>query len=402
MPFIHIILICSITILSAQKHTNYIGAISDNVISTPLSKGTKFVSPHGEGTLCSKQKPCSLFTAADLLVSGDVVFLRKGTYLLDKRLNIHKTHNGTQENPIIIESYPGEIAILDGNQNIETIRKNKTNIFIMIWANHIQLRKLEIKNMSKNGIMLGGSYNIVEGCEIHNNHLNGIAIYDTEKSYKTPYIHGFNQIKNNIIYENSDLGLFSNNYANGNNADGISILSGKHNKILHNTVYKNSDDGIDTGRSNNTEVAFNLVYKNGSKFGDGNGIKSGGILNSKEQNGLKSYVHHNISALNNTHGFNANAGRKVTIVYNTSYMNGKSGYAYTSEDMNVSYNIEFQNKFPIRINKNHMHNSWQTKKKITFINTDIKSEYFLTLKDNLELSNLGAHSNIINKQQGQE
>jgi len=399
MPLFSILLLSFLTTLYAQSQDtintkDHIGAILENIHFTPLSKGTKFVSVDGSGTSCTQNKPCDLYTVVDLLIPGDIVFLKEGRYILTKRLNIHKSHSGTQEKPIIIESYPGEHAILDGNQTIKTIIQNKTSIFIMVWANHIALRKLEIIKMSKNGIMLGGSYNIIEGCKIHHNHHNGISIYDTEKFYEVPYINGYNLVENNIIYDNSDKGLTFKSYANGNNADGISILSGKFNKIIHNTVYHNSDDGIDSDRSNDTEIAYNLVYKNGLAQGDGNGIKTGGILNSKFLNGLRAYTHHNISTFNQSHGFNTNAGRDVKLIFNTAYMNLGSGFAYTANDTNVSYNIAYLNKKPIRIKENHKFNSWQKDLHMDFISKDLNNSHFLCPNNNSALENLGAYSKL--------
>src|SRR6185436_18896894 len=57
------------------------GPIGPQTISqTPAGSGTKFVSPSGTGSACSLAAPCSITTAVGVVVPGDIVFLRGGTY----------------------------------------------------------------------------------------------------------------------------------------------------------------------------------------------------------------------------------------------------------------------------------------------------------------------------------
>lgn len=371
-----------------------IGADINLTISTPLSKATKFVSPNGSGNLCTEKEPCNLYTVVDVLVPGDIVFLKEGKYTLNKKLKINTSHSGTKDKPIIIESYPGKNVTIDGNQSIEKIKKEKKDITVFSKANYIYFRKLEIKNMSKNGLIIGGSYNLVEGCKIHHNFLSGILILDTINFNKTPFIHGFNTIKNNLIYNNSDTGLYFNNYKDGGNADGISISSGKFNKILFNTVFNNSDDGIDTWRSNDAEVAYNLVFKNGSVSGNGNGIKTGGNLDPNAKNGLRAYTHHNISYNNKSHGFNLNAGKEVIWQYNTAYNNGDQGYGNMSKNnLIIKNNIALENKSEEN-KKYSTDNSWGLEKNISILSKDPNSYDFLKPKPNTLFENMGAYANV--------
>jgi len=380
---------CDILSKTNNQKNNTIGANFKRIKSNTPNKNTKYVSPYGKSNLCSKQNPCKLETVVNMLNPGDIVFLRGGKYRLNKRLNIHKNHSGTKDNPIIIESYPGEYAIIDGEQTTKSVTKNNSDIYIVIWANYIHLRKLEIKNMSRNGVLIGGSNNVIEGCTIHANHQSGIKLYDTKNGLNAPFAYGYNTIKNNIIFNNSDINISFDGYNNGANADGISVSSGKYNIITNNTIYGNSDDGIDTWLSNNTEVSYNIVYNNGGGNGDGNGIKLGGNIDKNSKNGLKAYAHHNIAFKNHSHGFNGNAGKQIRVLFNTSYKNSREGFGNLLTDSILSYNVSLDNKIAQKKTKLEQNNSWQTNIKIKPISTNYKSDNFLKLK---KINSIGAYA----------
>lgn len=369
-----------------------IGADTKQVIPTSITKATKYVSPYGKGHSCTPNAPCSLYTVVDTLVPGDVVFLREGVYHLHKRLKIQHTHSGTSQHPVTIESYPHEKVIIDTNTTIQDIKTSKSKITIFIKGNYIHLRNIEIKNMPQAGLIIGGSHNIIEGCNIHHNHLSGIQILDSIQFNKTPYVSGYNLIQNNIIHDNSDVGLDFDGYKNGGNADGIAISSGIGNKIFHNTVYNNSDDGIDTWLSNNTEVSYNLVYNNGLGKGDGCGIKSGGNLNPKAQNGLGANIHHNISFHNKSFGFNLNAGKEVVWSFNTAYQNREKGFGNLKKnDITLFNNLSIKNGQDE--DKNFANkNSWQYQEPIKIISVDTNSTQFLKPFTDTLYTKMGAYS----------
>jgi len=198
--------------------------------------------------------------------------------------------------------------------------------------------------MPQYGVSIYGNHNILEGCKIHHNHLSGVAIANLADGYSVKDTGGsYNIVRDNIIYNNSDVGLRHGNYADGDNADGISVMSGVSNLVSHNFVYTNSDDGIDTWKSMNTIVEFNKVYGNGKGAnGNGNGIKLGG--DSKESPlGANAIARYNISSSNKNIGININAGKNVLMVYNTVYDNQNYGFTL-EEDTVIKNNISFKNR----------------------------------------------------------
>lgn len=356
-----------------------------SVESTPLGNGTLFASPNGNGEACSARTPCHIQTAVDKLKAGDVLFLKGGDYALPSGINI--TASGTKDNPITIESYPGELAILDGlmvepediiaTPNVQP----RPGLWVHTGNNYVSIRKLVVKNMRDAGIKLDSHHNTVEGCVVHGNHYNGIHITDGEKQYNAPYVNGFNTIRDNIVYDNSDAGLPSGlvagaSYNNGNNSDGISVSSSRNNVITYNTIYDNSDDGIDTWRSNYSYVAYNFSYDNGKGDGNGNGIKTGSDVDTVT--GLVAKVEHNVSYNNKSRGFNYNSGLGAIYRYNTAYDNGTVGFK-TGDDTVVEYNISSSSNgdSQTETKAGHVMNSWQEDQQVFFMSTDQDSAEFL-------------------------
>ena len=367
------------------------------VAATPVSKATMFADPDGNGNLCSYSSPCSIHTAFSRLKAGDVLFLRGGTYTISETVRIKES--GKIDKPIVIESFPGELAILKGLHGPDAGKTSnvRTNgITISKAQKYIHIRKLEIKDMGWAGIAIFGSYNLVEGCNVHHNLSSGIVLYGGEwhenrPGYKIPYDDGYNTIKDNIVHDNSDASLATK----GGNADGIAVSSGRFNRIIHNTVYSNSDDGIDLWRSNYSFVAFNISYNNGKANGDGQGIKAGGNLNPQATNGLKANVQHNISYSNKRNGFDVNAGKQVVFKYNTAWKNGRSGFV-TDDDTTVEFNLAAENAIPTKIKQGHQSNSWQRSLTPKFVSKDPKSPDFLRPAADSGLVDTGAYANLPN------
>ncbi len=390
--------------LAENPEKNRIGARP--VSSTPIEKGTLFASPNGAGD-CSKNDPCSIYTAFDALKAGDVLFLRGGTYNIIKQLLVYK--KGTAQKPVIIESYPGEWAVIKGkfvSGEYAKTHLGSRHVGIKVIGEYAYIRKLEVMHMGYEGIkLLYASHNIVEGCKLHNNLLPGVVAYGGEwhedsPQYSIPYKYGYNIIRDNIVHDNSDVGLGAKNAqggdADGGNADGIAISSGKFNRVIHNTVYHNSDDGIDTWRSNDSYVAYNLVYDNGLAQGDGNGIKAGGNNNRNAGNGLRAVVEHNISFANKRRGFDFNSGINVVFRYNTSYKNKLTGFKGAS-DTRVEYNVSYQDNIAYisyggAPGTGVKHNSWQGNLEPVFISLDPGSKDFLRLSSDSPLKQMGAYS----------
>jgi len=86
------------------------GATRDEIV-IPTPDESFYVSPGGVGTACSPVAPCALVEGLNQAGPGDAVILRGGVYYEGEIL---LPYSGTPSAPIVIQSYPGEMAVLDG------------------------------------------------------------------------------------------------------------------------------------------------------------------------------------------------------------------------------------------------------------------------------------------------
>lgn len=373
-----------------------------NTSSSDVIKSSFFISPDGKGIECIESNPCN-FSRLDLFSTnkfipkaGDTIFFREGVYPFTKN-GVKRIYlsGGTKDKPIIYESFQNEKVIFDGSQLNREETKDKTwkEGRLELRGSYIHLRNIEVRNMPQYGIKILGNHNIVEGCKVYNNGLSGIEIFNYKDKYSSKPTGGsFNIVRNNVVYNNSDIHLKHHNYNNGGNADGITIHSGVGNLIAYNHVYSNSDDGIDVWKSVGSIIEYNQVHHNGKGLeGDGHGIKLGGAPKESPL-GANAIARYNISYSNLMVGINTNGGKNVLIEYNTAYNNKNYGYTL-SDDTQLLNNISLDNQSgDFGWSKGYLqaNNSWQMKTKIEFMSLDSTSKNFLRPKDN-KFRNIGAY-----------
>lgn len=334
------------------------------VSSTDMARATLFASPTGTGGTCSKLAPCDIWVAAAKASGGDVVFLRGGTYAITKSLYFNV--KATAVAPIIVESYPGESAVLDGS----SLLPKGTDVGVRLYGSFYNLRLLTVQNMPMQGIYIGGTDNILDGVQAQGNALSGIQIYSPYTDFPYGTYGSRNIIRNCTVSENSDAGLSGGEFADGGNADGISISSGTDNRVENCLVFHNSDDGIDTWRSTNSYVGYSISHSNGIAAGNGNGIKAGGPAPSRG-----TFVEHCLSYSNKSTGLTFNTGVNVRFINNTTW-NNRDHYSYSlGSDTIVTRNISAEaTQWGNGIADN---NSWQRSGSVDFIGTDPNAKNFL-------------------------
>lgn len=346
--------------------------------ATSLAAGTKFASPTGTGNGLSVGSPASLRSAIAGLVPGDVLFLRGGTYVFTgTSLDINVI--GTASNPVIIESYPGELAIIDGSA-----LPWGDGSRITINGKFIRYRNIEITGMPAQGTMVLGSDNILDNIHSHHNRLSGLQIYNSESLNPDPSIGSRNVIKNCTIHENSGYGHPEPPYRDGDESDGIGVSSGLDNRVENCLVWGNSDDGIDCWKSIRTYIGWNISHSNGiGPAGNGDGIKAGGLAPSQS-----AFVERNLCWNNSKIGFDTNTGVNITFRKNTGFGNlvrTRFGTDTVATD-NISTG-EMWGYVGIETN-----NSWQRAGTVAVISTDINSPNFLKPTVGGGFEDIGAYS----------
>jgi hypothetical protein len=81
-------------------------------IVVPAATKARYVSPAGTGTECTEAAPCALAQGINQAQPGEQVLLRGGTY---HQGEIAVPRSGAAGAPIVIQSCPGEGAVLDGS-----------------------------------------------------------------------------------------------------------------------------------------------------------------------------------------------------------------------------------------------------------------------------------------------
>jgi parallel beta-helix repeat protein len=269
--------------------------------TTPLQPAygaTLYVAPDGSDTADGRAVDRPLRTlqrAAELVGPGDVVWLRDGVHVADAAFN----RSGTPAAPIVVESYPGECAILDGAGLAPLQRLRLEGV------SHMVVRNLIVRNSPSEGIYLGRSHdNLLSHLLVYGNQLSGILIDESDR----------NVVSRVVSYGNFDP-------PDGGNADGISVSSGSDNRIERCVTFFNSDDGVDTWRSIDTVVERCVSFSNGWQGGDGKGFKAGGA-------GLLggTVVRYSVAFDNASDGFHFNSGLGIRFEHNTAFGNARYGF----------------------------------------------------------------------------
>lgn len=224
-----------------------------------------------------------LMVALSQLLPGDTLTLRGGTY---PRIN-NTTIKGTSSARIIIKSFPGETAIVNGGASIsggayltfeDIIFHGGGGFWFGNGTRYVRLLRGEVRYSSHQGIHMphiGDDYNEVIQVKVHHN--GSVALNGTPQDHGF-YIAGrYNLVDGCDVYSNFGYGAqIFNGYAGeradgnvirntkshhngtGGNAAGLAAASGSGNQIINCESYSNPRDiDVAWGRPANTIVRGN-------------------------------------------------------------------------------------------------------------------------------------------------
>lgn len=271
----------------------------------------------------SKNNPYDFSTAITKLQPGGTIACEAGTYKIDSTIKINSSNSGSKGKMKTITSYNGDVILDFSGQSVSS-----SNRGISMGGDYWHWYGITIQNAGDNGMILGGSNNIIEMCVFQNNQDTGLQISRIGDVWPA----------NNLI-----LNCTSRNNcddATMENADGFAakLTCGEGNIFDGCISYNNSDDGWDLYAKTDTGpigvvtlrncVSFRNGYtEDGRGYGDcdGNGFKLGG-------SGVgTAHVVENCVAFENWHcGFVDNNNPKLYGLKNcTAYnncLNGKSNF----------------------------------------------------------------------------
>jgi parallel beta-helix repeat protein len=226
-----------------------------------VDRGNPSCNNSGPGT--SAIPYCTIQRAANVVVAGDTVIVRSGTY--PETVEIEES--GTPSAPITFETAPGANVIVNGG----------SHGFEFPEVDWIVLRGFTVRDTTDHAIYLSGSTNLrIEGNDvsgagapIDGDEANGIYVSDTVDTV----------ISGNAVHHNTDSGIylkgdttrvqvlgnevFANAAVFERVSPGIDVRA-SGNTVIGNKTYNNEDTGIQIyPGGNNTLVANNLSYDNG-------------------------------------------------------------------------------------------------------------------------------------------
>lgn len=185
--------------------------------------------------------------AAALARPGDEVHVRGGVYYEVVKIS----SKGTATSPIVIRSYPGEKAIIDGSESA-----SNTNLVQISGAEYLEFRGFEVRNATRIGICgWGGRFVRVIGNTIHDTVKGGIWFGYDKMGYTSDLT-----INSNTVYRT----VLENQYHTSATgwSQAIGLQHTQRASVRMNTVYENDGEGIAIILSDNAVVARNRVSDN--------------------------------------------------------------------------------------------------------------------------------------------
>ncbi len=341
------------------------------VFTSITSARTYYVSPNGNdtnpGTI--SQPWGTLNRAFSSAIAGDTVYFRGGVYLPTSESQLgYIDKNGTINDPICFQNFPGEIPIIDCSK---VLADNFTYAIRGNYANYIKIKGLTIRNLFQSNStsvvqavdFYKGTGIWIEQCVAYNIEGVGFGFHGCDELY----------IKNCDAFNLCDSLQLP---VPGQNGTGFACGTGlSYGESMYNAhcymegcrTWNFSDNGFALGGVGYMELKNCWAFDGGALYGDGIGFKLSISTRSDTTNPLSHKIINCISANNGMCGFTPNNlnGTVFNAHYfnNFSYHNGykpelknyDSGFGYGFMILNYSgstpapnemytNNISFQNQ----------------------------------------------------------
>ncbi|PJI93745.1 pectate lyase family protein [Luteimicrobium subarcticum] len=305
---------------------------------TPGS-GAIYVAPTGSasaaGTLAA---PTTLAAAVAKVTPGGQIFLRGGTYALTDTVTVQPGNDGTASALTTLAAYPGEKPVLDFSAQAEA----DSNRGLALGGDYWRVYGITVQHAGDNGILLGGSHNVIERVVTAYNHDTGLQIARLVAGAPASEWPSDNLVVSSESHDNVD--------SDGEDADGFAakLTAGPGNVFRYDVSHNNIDDGWDlyakeeTGPIGVVTIEDSLSYHNGTLSdgsqagsGDRNGFKLGGSKIANDHVALR-----NIAYENGHDGFtyNSNPGH-MTITGNVSLKNAERNFHWETGTSVFSGNL---------------------------------------------------------------
>lgn len=220
-----------------------------------VTANTYYIDPSGNNSNpgTESQPWFSVQHAADMMIGGDMVYIKAGIY---NEMVLLNTNSGTSGNDIVFSAFPGDEGdvFIDGTGIMVPPYEG---LFYLAGVDHIQVIGIRVQNSKEAGFLAEYCSDIsIINCQTYNTHSSGIGIWDC----------------NTVIIDNNDIDHAS--MANQGGAADVQeclTISGtinfevRNNKVHDCPVNEMGGEGIDVkdasenGKVYNNEV-YNLMY----------------------------------------------------------------------------------------------------------------------------------------------
>jgi hypothetical protein len=191
------------------------------------------------------EKPfATINKGANLLVAGDTLYIRGGTY----NQTVSVENSGTASEFITVMGYLGEAAIIDGQDILPT---GVWGVLFNVVGNYVAVRDLTVKNSNWMGLALRGHHIQAISVKSHRNKENGILVSGE-----------YGRVENCEVWWNCKSNEYGRN-ERGGWASGLSAARyPKYALLRKNKVWNNWGEGLSTYEAENTIIEENFVWDN--------------------------------------------------------------------------------------------------------------------------------------------
>ncbi len=310
---------------------------SADPVAEPLQDAI-YAAPDGtDGAAGTEADPTTITAAIGLVEPGGTIYMRGGTYDLSETVAIEPGNDGASGDRTELFAYPGETPVM----NFSAQEENSENRGLAIGGDWWHVKGIVVEHAGDNGILLGGSDNIIERTVTRFNADSGLQLSRYTAGAPEAEWPANNLVLSAESHDNVD--------SDGEDADGFApkLTVGPGNVFRYTVSHNNIDDGYDlytkgdTGPIGAVTIEDSLAYGNGTLSdgsqagaGDRNGFKLGG-----EDIGVDHIVTGSIAYENGKHGFtyNSNPG-SITMSDNVSIGNAERNFNFDEGSHDFSGN----------------------------------------------------------------
>jgi chitodextrinase len=183
--------------------------------------------------------------------AGDTVYVRGGSYYQTAYIS----KSGTSSALITIAGYPGEAAIIDGQDTLPSGGTSHLyDPLVSVAGNYIKIQDLTIQNSYGMGLKITGSNNIAHGIKSYGNGENGILVNGGS----------YNVVEDSELINNCKWHVNGQSTPDGYWASGLSAARNgtNHTTIRRNKVSLTWGEGISSYEATDTIIEDNIVWNN--------------------------------------------------------------------------------------------------------------------------------------------